>query len=115
MKFSAPLVLTLALTWVFASSDKITIKMFKDLGEVGIYSGAFKVVSLLTVIQSGFTTFWTPTALEHYSKNPEDTEFYKKANDYLSLIFFILCFIFSSSLRSFPLLKFLEKTSFKFK
>lgn len=88
--FSFPLVLTMGLNWLFGSLDKITIKLFKDLGEVGIYSGAFKVVSLLTVIQSGFTTFWTPTALEHYSKNPEDTEFYKKANDYLSLIFFIL-------------------------
>ncbi|WP_339003268.1 oligosaccharide flippase family protein [Fusobacterium polymorphum] len=88
--FSLPLVLTMGLNWLFGSLDKITIKMFKDLGEVGIYSGAFKVVSLLTVIQSGFTTFWTPTALEHYSKNPKDTLFYKKANDYLSFIFFIL-------------------------
>ena len=80
----------MGLNWLFGSLDKITIKMFKDLGEVGIYSGAFKVVSLLTVIQSGFTTFWTPTALEHYSKNPKDTLFYRKANDYLSFIFFIL-------------------------
>ena len=47
-------------------------------------------MSLLTIIQSGFTTFWTPAALEHYSKNSEDTQFYKKANDYLSLIFFLL-------------------------
>ena len=88
--FSVPLVLTMGLNWLFGSLDKITIKMFKDLGEVGIYSGAFKIVSLLTIIQSGFTTFWTPTALEHYSKNSEDTQFYKKANDYLSLIFFLL-------------------------
>lgn len=88
--FSVPLVLTMGLNWLFGSLDKITIKMFKDFNEVGIYSGAFKVVSLLTVIQSGFTTFWTPTALEHYSKNPEDTEFYKKANDYLSFVFFML-------------------------
>lgn len=88
--FSMPLVLTMGLNWLFGSLDKITIKMFKDLGEVGIYSSAFKVVSLLNVIQSGFTNFWTPTALEYYKKNPNDTEFYKKANDYLSLIFFIL-------------------------
>ena len=54
------------------------------------YSGAFKIVALLSVIQSGFSTFWTPTALEHYTKNPENTNFYKKANDYLSLVFFLL-------------------------
>jgi len=88
--FSYPLILTMALNWLFASLDKITIRTFSNLNEVGIYSGAFKIVALLSVIQSGFSTFWTPTALEHYTKNPEDTEFYKKANDYLSLVFFLL-------------------------
>ncbi|WP_338951462.1 lipopolysaccharide biosynthesis protein [Fusobacterium nucleatum] len=88
--FSYPLILTMALNWLFASLDKITIRTFSNLNEVGIYSGAFKIVALLSVIQSGFSTFWTPTALEHYTKNPEDTKFYKKANDYLSLIFFLL-------------------------
>ncbi|QQB74498.1 oligosaccharide flippase family protein [Fusobacterium canifelinum] len=88
--FSYPLILTMALNWLFASLDKITIRTFSNLNEVGIYSGAFKIVALLSAIQSGFSTFWTPTALEHYTKNPEDTSFYKKANDYLSLIFFLL-------------------------
>ena len=88
--FSYPLILTMALNWLFASLDKITIRMFSNLNEVGIYSGAFKLVALLSVIQNGFSTFWTPTALEHYVKSPEDTNFYKKANDYLSLIFFLL-------------------------
>ena len=88
--FSYPLIFTMALNWLFASLDKITIRTFSNLNEVGIYSGAFKIVALLSVIQSGFSTFWTPTALEHYTKNPEDTEFYKKINDYLSLVFFLL-------------------------
>lgn len=88
--FSMPLVFTMALNWLFGSLDKIMIKIFWNLNEVGIYSGAFKIVSLLNVIQSGFTNFWTPTALEHYKKNPEEINFYKKVNDYLSLTFFLL-------------------------
>ncbi|ATV59903.1 oligosaccharide flippase family protein [Fusobacterium pseudoperiodonticum] len=90
LKFSAPLVLTLALTWVFASSDKITIKIFSNLRELGLYSGAFRIVSVISVIQTGFTSFWTPFIYERYSKNPDDLVFYKKANDYLSLIFFLI-------------------------
>ena len=90
LNFSAPLVLTLALTWVFASSDKITIKIFSNLKELGLYSGAFRIVSIISVIQTGFTSFWTPFIYERYSKNPEDLVFYKKANDYLSLIFFLM-------------------------
>ena len=86
--FSFPLTLTMALSWVFGSSDKIIIKMLSNTTELGLYSGAFKVIALLSVIQTGFTTFWTPVSLEHYIKNSEDLNFYKKANDYLSLIFF---------------------------
>ncbi|BEO97303.1 lipopolysaccharide biosynthesis protein [Fusobacterium nucleatum] len=92
LNFSAPLVLTLALTWVFASSDKITIKIFSNLKELGLYSGAFRIVSVISVIQTGFTSFWTPFIYERYSKNPDDLVFYKKANDYLSLIFFLIGF-----------------------
>lgn len=88
--FSFPLILTMALNWLFASLDKMTIRMFTNLNEVGIYSGAFKIVALLSVVQGGFTTFWTPIALEYYKNNPEDTNFYKKVNDYLSLAFFLL-------------------------
>jgi len=90
LNFSAPLVLTLALTWVFGSSDKITIKIFSNLKELGLYSGAFRIVSVISVIQTGFSSFWTPFIYERYSKNPDDLVFYKKANDYLSLIFFLI-------------------------
>lgn len=89
-KFSAPLVLTMALNWIFGSCDKIVIKTFSNLNEVGLYAGAFKIIALISVIQNGFTTFWTPVTYEHYSKKPNDLVFFKKANDYLSLIFFIL-------------------------
>lgn len=92
LNFSAPLVLTLALTWIFGSSDKITIKIFSNLKELGLYSGAFRIVSVISVIQTGFTSFWTPFIYERYSKNPDDLVFYKKANDYLSLIFFLIGF-----------------------
>lgn len=88
--FSSPLALTLALSWIFASSDKILIKYFSNLTEVGLYSGAFKVVSIISVVQNGFTTFWTPVVYEHYSKNPDDLSFFRKANEYLSLIFFMM-------------------------
>lgn len=88
LKYSFPLVLTMGLTWLFASADKLTIKYFSDLNQVGLYSSSFKIVSIISVIQSGFTTFWTPVVYEHYSKNSEDTLFYKKANDYLSFVFF---------------------------
>lgn len=88
--YSFPLTLTMALNWIFASSDKIIIKILSNSKELGLYSGAFKIIALLSVLQIGFTNFWTPISLEHYTKNPKDLTFYKIANDYLSLIFFLL-------------------------
>ena len=88
--FCAPLTLTMAMTWIFGSSDKIAIKMLANLEELGLYTGAFKIVALLSIVQTGFGNFWTPVIYEHYSKNPNDLGFYKKANDYLSFIFFAL-------------------------
>lgn len=90
LKFSLPLSLTMALTWIFQSSDKIIIKIFTGMYEVGIYSAAFKIIALISIIQNGFTTFWAPVAYEKYSKNPSETLFFEKVFEYVSLFFLVL-------------------------
>lgn len=88
LKYSIPFTLTTALTWIFNSCDKIFIKLYSDLVELGLYSGAFKIIALLTVIQTGFYTFWVPTIYERYNKNPNDLIFFKKSCEWLSILFF---------------------------
>lgn len=90
LKYSFPFSLTIALNWLMSSSDKIVIKIFSNLTELGFYSGAFKIISLLAIVQTSFTTFWTPVMFEHNSKKPEDTIFFKNIFNYLSVIFFSL-------------------------
>lgn len=90
LAFGIPLIFTTVLLLIFTSTDKIMIKLFSNLEEVGFYAGAFKIISLLVVIQTGFTSFWTPVVYEHYENNPKDTIFFKKVNDYLSFIFFLI-------------------------
>lgn len=90
IKYSLPLSLTMALNWIFASCDKISIKILSNLSELGVYSGAFKLIAIITVIQTGFTTFWDPVANEHYFKHPEDKKFFTEMLDIFSLLFFIL-------------------------
>lgn len=90
LKYSFPLSLTMALNWIFASCDKISIKILSNLSELGVYSGAFKLIAIITIIQTGFTTFWDPIANEHYFKHPEDKKFFKEMLDIFSLLFFIL-------------------------
>lgn len=90
LKYSLPLSITMALNWIFASCDKISIKSLSNLNELGLYSGAFKIVGILSVLQNGFTSFWMSISYEHYSKFPEDKKFFKEMLDIFSLLFFLL-------------------------
>ncbi|MGL5427915.1 MAG: lipopolysaccharide biosynthesis protein, partial [Cetobacterium sp.] len=88
LKYSLPFTITMALTWIFQSSDKIAIKMFSSVEELGLYSAAFKIVALLNIIQTGFTTFWVPVAYQKYTEDPDNLEFFEKIHGYISLVMF---------------------------
>lgn len=88
LKYSIPFTLTTILSWIFSSCDRIFIKYFSSLEELGLYSGAFKIVAILTIIETGFQTFWSPVAYEHYSKNPKDMNFFKNVINYFSVLIF---------------------------
>lgn len=91
--FSYPLVLTTLITWLFESFDKIAIRQWSDFEELGLYSAAARIVALLLVVQSTFTTFWTPVCYEHYKKHPEDKEFFARTNRVISLIMFVVAIV----------------------
>ncbi len=89
IKFAYPLVGAFLLNWLFQAFDRIAIKQWSTLTDLGIYSAAFKVVGILAIIQSSFATFWTPICYEHYEKKPEDKEFYSRMS--IIVQFFMLC------------------------
>lgn len=84
--YGLPFIFSMSITWLFQSIDRISIKEFCGYGEVGIYSGAMNIIVLLIACQGAFTTFWAPVAFERYSKNPEDTDFFKKMNEIVSVV-----------------------------
>lgn len=90
LKFGIPLVFSMAITWIFQSIDRVTIKQFSGYEELGLYSGAMSIISLLNAVQSTFTTFWVPVAFERYSVNPNDKEFFKKINKIITLVMLII-------------------------
>lgn len=93
LDFSLPLTITMALSWVFSSADKLAIKYFSTLTDLGLYAAAFKIVALLNIIQSGFTTFWTPVAYEKYEKNKEEKLFFENIHEYISFLMFLVAVI----------------------
>ena len=93
VKFGTPFIFSMSIIWVFQSIDKISLKTFSDYTQVGLYAGAINIVSLLNVIQSGFTAFWVPVAYEHYTKKPDDKEFFIFINEIVSFAMLLLSII----------------------
>lgn len=92
-KYGYPFILTMSLTWIFQSSDKIIIKIFSNLNELGLYAVAFKIIALINVVQTGFTTFWIPVAYERYNQEPENKNFFKQVFNNISLLMLLLAII----------------------
>lgn len=90
LKYSLPFILTFSLSWIFSSSDKLVIKKYSNLEELGLYAIAFTVIKLFNIIQTGFTLFWVPVAYEKYSQEAENKKFFKQVFNIISFIMLLL-------------------------
>lgn len=93
IKYAYPLFLTTLITWLFQSVDKIAIKHWSSFEELGLYAAAFNIVALLIVIQTSFTTFWTPVCYENFEKDPGNKMFYEKMCKLISFAMFFVAII----------------------
>lgn len=89
LKYGIPFIPSSLLFWFFSSIDRISLRQFSNFTEIGLYSAAFKIVSVMQLIQAGFTTFWIPVAYEKYGSNDDSKDFFEKANSLISVILFI--------------------------
>jgi len=88
--YGIPFIFSMAITWLFQSIDKVSLRIYSTYTEIGLYSGAMTIIGLLNNCQAAFTTFWTPVAYEKYSNNPEDTKFFTNANQIVSVAMIII-------------------------
>lgn len=82
--YGMPFIFSMAITWIFQSVDRVSLRIFSSYEEIGLYTGAMTIIALLNNFQGAFTTFWTPVAYEKYYNNPEDTEFFSNINQIVS-------------------------------
>lgn len=87
--FGFPLIFSTAVIWIFQSIDKVFIKEFNGYMELGLYSSAFYIISLLNTLQGAFTTFWVPVANKKY-KEGNSEEFFIKVNNIISMLLILL-------------------------
>ncbi len=73
LKFSVPYLPVLLLSWLNNSIPLLVLKKYVDYSSIGIYTNAVTISSILTILQTGFTAYWSPFIYEHYKdeKNKE--------------------------------------------
>lgn len=86
LHFGLPLVPAVVLSWVLNSFDKIGLKSWSSFEQLGLYTAAFKVVSLLGIVQSIFTSVWIPVAYKWYENRVENTKFDKVSTVVLAVM-----------------------------
>lgn len=88
LRYSAPFILSMGITTLFQAVDKIFLNWFGTYTEVGIYASTMSLVHIFAIIQTAFNTLWAPTSVEHYEKNPNDTNFHQHANQVITVVMF---------------------------
>ena len=88
--YGMPFIFSMAITWIFQSVDRVSLRIFSTYEEIGLYTGAMTIIALLNNFQGAFTTFWTPVAYEKYHNDPKDTQFFTNINEIVSLCMLLL-------------------------
>jgi O-antigen/teichoic acid export membrane protein len=91
IKFGLPWVPAMILSWILNSIDKIELRELSTYNELGLYAAAFKIVALLSVLKSSFTSAWIPIAYRWHSTNESHDKFEKAS--VITLV--VMSFIFS--------------------
>lgn len=90
IKYSIPVYLYFVIYSIYDVLDKTLVeKLCTDI-DVGLYTGAFSIVGLFSIVQIAFYVIWKPMQTEHYTKNPDDKSFIQKGNKYMTIIMFFV-------------------------
>lgn len=89
-KYGAPFVLTIFISLLFEAFDKIALRQWSDFDELGVYTAAIRLVALVMVVRTTFSTFWTPVAYEKFEKSPKDKNFFKYISILITFVMFIV-------------------------
>ncbi|NLG03687.1 MAG: oligosaccharide flippase family protein [Clostridia bacterium] len=73
LQYGTPFITMLLMEWLLTSMDKWSIRIFCDFTEVGIYSSAMQIMTIILTFKITFVAFWSPVAMEKYENENEET------------------------------------------
>ena len=89
-KYSLPLFPTVFLVTFNSSLSQIMLKEYVDFRLLGIYNNGLSIAGLISVIQSGLGSFWTPFVYEYYKK---DQTLIQKVQSVITVVVIVLALL----------------------
>lgn len=71
LQFGLPVMIAVSLTGSLSSIDNLFLKQYHSLSDLGIYTLSVKIMSIIGIIKTAFTSFWVPTAYRWYEEKKE--------------------------------------------
>jgi len=87
--YGVPYMPALIFSWVLHSMDKFALRIWSSYEEIGYYATAFSIVSMLAILQTAFSSFWTPLAYKWYEEGKSVLYFEKVGKILMSIL--MLC------------------------
>lgn len=92
LRYSVPMIPTVIAWWFMQTSDKYMVIWKQGLSESGVYSVAYKIPSILTIVSSLFTQAWQISAISNYGEK-DNSNFVGTVYKYYHMISIISCSI----------------------
>ena len=75
LKFGSPLILSGFAFWGLISVDKLAIRYYSGLEQLGLYSIAFSFAAVMAIFQKVFSTIWAPIVYRWHKENIKIEQF----------------------------------------
>lgn len=92
LNYGFPLVFTFLIMWIFQSSSRFAIKEYHSMYELGIFTGAYKIIGIFSIIQASFSIFWAPLAFEKYESDRNNFKFFENMFEIIFVLMILLGF-----------------------
>jgi O-antigen/teichoic acid export membrane protein len=90
LAFGAPFILTEAAFWLLGSIDRWMLALYMGAQEVGVYSAAFRISTLVGFLSLAFGMAWSPYAVKLKTEYP--TQYTRMYSEILVLLIVVMLF-----------------------
>lgn len=88
LKFAVPYLPVLLLSWLNSSVPLFVLRKYVDYTSIGIYTSAVTISNILSIIQTGFSAYWSSFIYENYNSDRNRPKIHKIVKNVVFVLLF---------------------------